>query len=495
MIGKVKTGVIQGVKFIPVTAEVTILPRKTERFIIVGLVDAAIREAKERVTAALQSCGFSIPKAVTVSLSPAEVRKEGSSLDLSIALALLVATGKLSQDSLSDISVFGELSLDASIKKIRAPLAYIFGAANEKIPAVLLPKANNEELVHVNSIDIFTASHLSQLVSDLRASSLENAVITSTDRFSIHTPPFEGVVGQHRARRALTLAAAGGHHLLMVGPPGCGKSLLASKLSNLLPPLTEEEQKELLVVTSIAGESVRSILNRIPPFRSPHHTVSEAGLVGGGSPASAGEITLAHRGVLFLDEFPEFKRGALESLRAPLENGWIEIARVKGSEKFPARFQLIAAMNPCPCGYYGSERCTCPQSTISRYLGRISGPMLDRFDLQTSLRAVPPSEVIENSESQDQCLSLAQSIKESRTIQLNRQGCLNRDLPGKLLLKSLSTKEPLKALIGKTQLSMRGTIRILRVAQTIADLEGENEVSINHLKEAISFRALDKMKE
>lgn len=495
MIGKVKTGVIQGVKFIPVTAEVTISARKKERFIIVGLVDAAIREAKERVTAALQSCGFSIPKAVTVSLSPAEVKKEGASLDLSIALAILVATGKLPQSCLDGLSVFGELSLDASIKKIRAPLAYVFGAAHEKLNSILLPESNCSELVPVDSIEIFTAHHLSQLVSDLRSAELKVAKIITRNENKIHTFPFEGVVGQHRARRALTLAAAGGHHLLMVGPPGCGKSLLASKLSNLLPPLTDEEQKELLVVTSIAGESVSSILNRTPPFRSPHHTVSEAGLVGGGSPASAGEITLAHRGVLFLDEFPEFKRGALEALRAPLENGWIEIARAKGSEKFPARFQLIAAMNPCPCGYYGTEKCKCPQSIVNRYLSRISGPMLDRFDLQTSLRAVPPNEVIDNTDADSEGDSIIERIKKSRELQINRQGCLNRELSGKILLSKVSANGKIKELISKAQLSMRGTIRILRVAQTIADFDNSETVSVEHLKEAISFRALDKMKE
>jgi len=484
-VGRVISGVLQGMEFIPVTVEVTASNAESARFVIVGLADTAIREAKERVLSALHALGVKLPNYITVNLAPAEVKKEGTGFDLPIALAVLVATNEISPIP-QDRAVFGELSLDGKVRGVSGILALSLGAEKKGFSGVVLPKENENDLINRDNFCYWGTDSLAQLVGSLKDHKSLKLNIQNKVESKRQLKPFSGIVGQEKVKRALTLAVAGGHHFLMVGPPGCGKSLLASRVPHLLPPLSEEEQYEVLFLKSLSRGS--KDLSVLPPFRSPHHSVSDAGLIGGGSPPKPGEITLAHRGVLFLDEFPEFKRSALEALRAPLEAGYVEISRVRGKERYPANFQLIAAMNPCPCGYFGDPRCSCSKSSIQKYLNKVSGPMLDRFDLQVSVERVDPyiSEV-------DDEEILLEKIIDIREQQLKRSGVLNANLASKEMLSTLNSNQKLSAILKKTNLTMRGIVRVLRVSRTIADWDGSESVGESHLLEALSFRNLDRL--
>lgn len=485
-VGRVISGVLQGMEFVPVTVEVTASSAETSRFVIVGLADTAIREAKERVLSALFALGVKLPNYITVNLAPAEVKKEGTGFDLPIALAVLVAAKEISPIP-QDRVVFGELSLDGKVRGISGILALSLGAEKKGYSGVVVPKDNERDLISREKFCYWGTESLAQLVGALKDNSCLKLNIQKRAASKRKLKPFSGIVGQKKVKRALTLAVVGGHHFLMVGPPGSGKSLLASRVPHLLPPLTEDEQYEVLFLKSLSRGS--NDLSVLPPFRSPHHSVSDAGLIGGGSPPKPGEITLAHRGVLFLDEFPEFRRSALEALRAPLEAGYVEISRVKGKERYPANFQLIAAMNPCPCGYLGDPRCSCSKSLIQRYLSKVSGPMLDRFDLQVAVERVDPF----NSENNEEEEILYEKIIEIREYQIKRSGVLNGNLASREMLSTLNSNQKLSAILKKTNLTMRGIVRVLRVSRTIADWEGSESIEESHLLEALSFRNLDRL--
>jgi magnesium chelatase family protein len=480
------SGVLQGTEFVPVTVEVTASKSEASRFVIVGLADTAIREAKERVLAALFSIGAKLPNNITVNLAPAEVKKEGTGFDLPIALAVLSASGLIKPPPLS-LAVFGELSLDGKIRPVSGALALSLGAERLNFEGIILPSGNSGDLIKREKFSFFGTDSLAQLVKALSADLDLRLEIKGGSENKRRLRPFSGIIGQKSVKRALTLAVAGGHHLLMVGPPGCGKSLLASRVPHILPPLTEEEQYEVLFLKSLARD--KSEISVLPPFRAPHHTVSEAGLIGGGSPPKPGEVTLAHRGVLFLDEFPEFKRGVLESLRAPLETGYVEISRVKGKERYPAKFQLIAAMNPCPCGYMGDPRCTCSRTSIQKYLSKVSGPMLDRFDIQINVEKVDPFNNPSNSDDE----IVIEKILTVREKQKARFGVLNASLPAKEALSILSKEPQISRILEKANLTMRGLVRVLRVARTIADWEDSETIRDTHVLEGLSFRNLDKL--
>lgn len=486
-VGRVISGVLQGMEFIPVMVEVTASSAENSRFVIVGLADTAIREAKERVLSALSALGVKLPNYITVNLAPAEVKKEGTGFDLPIALAVLVAARQISPLP-QDRAVFGELSLDGKVRPISGVLALGLGAEKKGFSGAVVPKGNALDLVKRENFSFWGTESLSELLSLLKNNSFQPLDIYNRSESKRKLKPFSGIVGQGKVKRALTIAVAGGHNFLMVGPPGCGKSFLASRVPHLLPPLSEKEQYEVLFLKSLSRGSSRD-LSVLPPFRAPHHTVSEAGLIGGGSPPRPGEITMAHRGVLFLDELPEFKRSALEALRAPLEAGYVEISRVKGKERYPARFQLIAAMNPCPCGYLGETRCSCSKSSIQRYLSKLSGPILDRFDLQLAVERVDPFK-IRDEENDEIVLDKITSIRE---LQLRRSEYLNGNLPAKEVFSILRRDSKLSEVLKRTNLTMRGIVRVVRVARSISDWEGKDQIGEDNLREALSFRNLDRL--
>lgn len=495
MIATIETSAISGLDAYPVRVEVQAEMEGKERFIIVGLGDVAIREAKERVTAAITHSGYRMPDRVLVNLAPAESRKEGASFDLAIALAILGATSQLDIQKMRGVFVHGELALDGSVRAIKGAVAYTIGALQEAALCLLLPATNLPEASLISGIKLLGVKSLSQAVNVIRGS--EGPEEGGSAGFSkmLSELHLDDVVGQIAAKRAMLVAAAGGHNLLMIGPPGCGKSMLAQRFSSLLPPLTRREMLEAVRVQSIAGHDIQRSLAGERPFRAPHHNVSEAGLIGGGSPPRPGEISLAHHGVLFLDEFPEYSRAALEALRAPLENGEVRVTRAKGSVLFPAKFQLVAAMNPCPCGKRGSgQPCGCPLHAVESYLRKLSGPILDRIDLHVEMEAVPLDSIVRTAKTSP--VNYIDQVISARDRQFRRQECLNSALSGGALLAACQLEEEvlqgLAARASKIGLSARGFTRVLRVARSIADIQQSEKVSREHVAEALRFRALER---
>lgn len=511
MLSKVFTGSLYGLESQVVTVETDLTPG-LPALALVGLPDMSVRESKERIRSAILNSGEKFPqKRITINLSPASGKKEGTHFDLPMAIGILAAYGAVKSDRLQSFAFMGELSLDGKVNRIKGALPLVMGMRECGIVDIMIPISNLEEVRIVTGINLYPINSLKDAIQYLRNSSISGPYHKGgrkQELIKIVKEDFSDVAGQETVKRAIQIGASGCHGLLMIGPAGSGKTMVAKRIPTILPPMTYEEQLEVTKIYSVAGALSEEVpIISVRPFRSPHHTITTSALIGGGRRPTPGEVSLAHYGVLFLDELPEFKRQTIEMLRQPIEDEKVTICRVVGTTSFPSKIMVVAAMNPCPCGYYGDEthECTCSSHQINQYLSKLSGPILDRLDMHIQIMPVKYKELVDCSSGQNQrgetSAEMRKSVEKAREIQLSRYRnetiTYNSQLTTPLIKKYCTLDKGTNDLLGeafhKLALSARAYMKIIKLSRTIADMQGVEKIRMEHVAEAIQYRSLDRV--